>query len=61
MATNPNSDTPPMNYQSIKQVDVPKGRDGKHKKIVTELLSDIEQLEPDRALRIPLEALPDTK
>ncbi len=60
MATNPNSDIP-MNYQSIKQVDVPKGRDGKHKKIVTELLSDIEQLEPDRALRIPLEALPDTK
>ncbi len=61
MATNPNSDTPAMNYQSIKQIDVPKGRDGKHKKIVTELLSDIEQLEPDRALRIPLEALPDTK
>jgi hypothetical protein len=61
MATNPNSDTPPMNYQSIKQVDVPKGRDGKHKKIVTELLSDIEQLETDRALRIPLEALPDSK
>ncbi len=61
MATNPNSDTPPMNYQSIKQIDVPKGRDGKHKKIVTELLSDIEQLEPDRALRIPLEALPDSK
>jgi len=61
MATNPNSDTPSMNYQSIKQIDVPKGRDGKHKKIVTELLSDIEQLEPDRALRIPLEALPDTK
>ena len=60
MATNPNSDIP-MNYQSIKQVDVPKGRDGKHKKIVTELLSDIEQLETDRALRVPLEALPDTK
>ena len=61
MATNPNSDTPPMNYQSIKQIDVPKGRDGKHKQIVTQLLSDIEQLENDRALRIPLEELPDTK
>jgi hypothetical protein len=59
MATN--SDTPPMNYQSIKQVDVPRGRDGKHKKIVTQLLSDIEQLEPDRALKIPLEDLPDSK
>ena len=61
MATNANSDTPPMKYQSIKQIDVPKGRDGKHKQIVTQLLSDIEQLEDDRALRVPLEALPDTK
>jgi hypothetical protein len=61
MATNANSDTPPMKYQSIKQVDVPKGRDGKHKKIIAQLLSDIEQLEDDRALRIPLSALPDSK
>jgi hypothetical protein len=61
MATNPNSDTPPLNYQSIKQIDVPKGRDGKHKQIVTQLLSDIEQLEAERALKIPLEALPDSK
>ena len=61
MATNPNSDTPPMKYQSIKQIDVPKGRDGKHKQIVAQLLSDIEQLETDRALKIPLESLPDTK
>jgi hypothetical protein len=61
MATNANSDTPPMKYQSIKQVDVPKGRDGKHKKIITQLMSDIEQLEEDRALRIPLTALPDSK
>jgi hypothetical protein len=61
MATNVNSDTPPMKYQSIKQIDVPKGRDGKHKKIITLLLSDLEQLEEDRALRIPLTALPDSK
>lgn len=61
MATNASSDSHPMNYPSIDQSDVPKGRDGKHKKIVTELLSDIEQLEADRALKIPLEALPDTK
>ena len=61
MATNANSDTPPMKYQSIKQIDVPKGREGKHKKIITQLLSDIEQLEMDRALRIPLSALPDSK
>jgi hypothetical protein len=61
MATNANSDSPPMKYQSIKQIDVPKGRDGKHKKIITQLLGDIDQLEEDRALRIPLSALPDSK
>ena len=61
MATNQKTDLPPMKYQSISQIDVPKGRDGKHKRIVMQLLSDIEQLETGRALKIPLEALPDTK
>jgi len=50
-----------MKYQSIKQVDVPKGRDGKHKKVVSLLLNDIEQLEQERALKVPLKGLPDTK
>jgi hypothetical protein len=53
--------TPPMKFQSISQADVPKGRDGKHKLIVTQLLSDIERLDPGAALKIPLSALPDTK
>ena len=48
-------------FQSIRQLDVPKGRDGKHKRIVTQLLSDIEQLKGGMALKIPLTALPDTK
>ena len=50
-----------VKYESIMQTEVPKGREGKHKKIVTQILSDIEQLEADRALKIPLAALPDTK
>ena len=50
-----------MQFQSISQVDVPKGRDGKHKKIVTQLLSDISQLVPGSSLKIPLSVLPDTK
>ena len=50
-----------MQFESIQQVDVPKGRDGKHKKIVTQLLSDIGQLPAGSALKIPLSALPDTK
>jgi TusA-related sulfurtransferase len=50
-----------MTFQSILQADVPKGRDGKHKNIVQQLLSDIEQLEAGKALRVPLADLPDTK
>jgi hypothetical protein len=55
------SDGTPMNFKSIDQVDVPQGRDGKHKGIVTRLLSDIDQLPAGRALKIPLNQLPDTK
>jgi hypothetical protein len=51
----------PMRFQSIRQLDVPKGRDGKHKHIVTQLLSDLDQLALGAALKIPLSALPDTK
>jgi len=50
-----------MKFDSILQLDVPKSRDGKHKQIVKQLLSDIEQLAPGSALRVPLCALPDTK
>lgn len=50
-----------MNFNSILQADVPRGRDGKHKSIVTQLLSDLNQLTPGSALKIPLEALPDSK
>ncbi|HXR39171.1 MAG TPA: hypothetical protein VN776_08760 [Terracidiphilus sp.] len=61
MATNPESNAAPMKFESILQHDVPKGRDGKHKRIVTQLLSDIDQLGAGTALKVPLSALPDTK
>lgn len=50
-----------MRFSSILQADVPKGRDGKHKRIITQLLSDIEKLQQGSALKIPLAELPDTK
>ena len=52
---------PSMRFESMSQADVPKGRDGKHKKIVIQLLSDISQLEPGAALKVPLAELPDSK
>ncbi len=50
-----------MKFDSMPQVDVPKGRDGKHKQIVELLLRDIGQLKKNSALKVPLAALPDTK
>jgi hypothetical protein len=51
----------PMKFESVLQADVPKGRDGKHKEIITHLLSDIARLSPGQALKIPLSRLPDSK
>ncbi|MGD0094961.1 MAG: hypothetical protein ABSB60_00600 [Terracidiphilus sp.] len=61
MATNPDERPGASAFESILQLDVPKGRDGKHKKIVTQLLNDIDNLQPGTALKVPLHALPDTK
>ena len=53
---------PPMRvFPAILQADVPKGRDGKHKRVVTRLLADILALKHGTALKVPLSALPDSK
>jgi hypothetical protein len=41
--------------------DIPTGRKGKHNKIVHDILADLEGLEGDQCLKIPLDELPDTK
>lgn len=51
----------PSRFQSVLQGDVPKGRDGKHKQIILQLLNDIAQLAAGSALKVPLSQLPDTK
>jgi hypothetical protein len=61
MSTNSEPSSNSMRYESINQADVPKGRDGKHKKIVIQILNDIDLLEPDHALKVPLAELPDSK
>lgn len=60
MATNSDSQSP-LQFESILQLEVPKGREGKHKLIVTQVLDDLERLEHGSALKIPLSALPDSK
>jgi hypothetical protein len=51
----------PSHFKTIEQVDVPQGRDGKHKKIVTMILEDLDQLGKGMALRVPLKELADSK
>jgi hypothetical protein len=43
------------------QVDVPQGRNGKHRDVVGRILDDLSRLEPGRAIRIPLDGLKDSK
>jgi len=61
MSTNSDVKLNSSSFESILQHEVPKGRDGKHKKIITRLLNDIEHLETGSALKVPLKDLPDTK
>ncbi len=51
----------PMNFRTMSQADVPQGRNGKHKQIVTEILSDLDQLPAGIALKVPLAELEESK
>jgi len=50
-----------MNFKEMLQADVPRGRNGKHREIVTKILSDLSQLENGAALRVPLAQLTESK
>ena len=51
----------PMNFKTMSQVDVPQGRNGKHKEVVSRILSDLDQLPPGIALKVPLAGLAESK
>ena len=62
MATNEDSVSPgSMHFESVLQADVPKGRDGKHKQIITIILRDLDGLKADAALKVPLSELAESK
>ena len=50
-----------MHFKTMVQADVPKGRDGKHKLIVTTILKDLDRLRTDSALKVPLGELAQSK
>jgi hypothetical protein len=52
---------PTMNFKTMAQAEVPQGRNGKHKPIVIQILSDLDQLRDGTALKVPLAELADSK
>jgi hypothetical protein len=55
------SKSTPMRFKTVIQADVPHGRNGKHKQIVSMILEDLDRLKDGSALKLPLADLPDTK
>jgi hypothetical protein len=53
--------TPPMHFKTMVQSDVPQGRNGKHKQIVTTILKDLDGLKGGSALKVPLAGLAESK
>jgi hypothetical protein len=51
----------PMNFKAMDQADVPQGRNGKHKGIVSKILSDLDQIPKGIALKVPLNQMTATK
>jgi hypothetical protein len=51
----------PMRFKTMVQADVPQGRNGKHKEIVTAILTDLDRLKAGSAIKIPLADLAQSK
>jgi hypothetical protein len=51
----------PLHFKTMVQADVPQGRNGKHKLIVTLILKDLDNLTGGAALKVPLDELAESK
>jgi len=50
-----------MHFQTMVQSELPRGRNGKHKGIVSIILRDLDNLNTGSALKVPLSELADSK
>jgi DNA helicase TIP49 (TBP-interacting protein) len=50
-----------MRFKTIVQAEVPQGRNGKHREIVTTILKDLDRLKAGSALKVPLVELAESK
>lgn len=57
----PRADKAPAHFATMAKVDVPQGRNGKHKRIVTTILKDLDELKEGSALKVPLAELAESK
>jgi hypothetical protein len=57
----PQSKKAPMHFKTMVQADVPQGRNGKHKLIVTAILKDLDNLQDGAAIKVPLSQLDQSK
>jgi hypothetical protein len=48
-------------FETVVQADIPQGRNGKHREIVSSILADLDRLKDGTALKIPLADLASTK
>ena len=51
----------PAHFKTMIQADVPQGRNGKHKEIVSTILEDLSQLKEGAAIKVPLAELDSSK
>ena len=51
----------PLHFTTMPQTDLPQGRNGKHRKLVTTILKDIEALQAGSAIKVPLAELAESK
>lgn len=50
-----------MRFQTLPQSEVPQGRHGKHKPVISLILDDLDRLKEGSALKVPLSELRDGK
>jgi hypothetical protein len=57
----PRANKTAKNFKTMAQSDVPQGRNGKHKEVITQILSDLDQVPVGIALKVPLAELTESK
>ena len=53
--------TGPTHFKTMVQLEVPQGRNGKHKLIITTILKDLDRLKVGAAIKVPLAELVGSK